>query len=49
MSEVKLTVNGSDIPLSEFPEQFIENTILGMIKSLKGVNEIKTVTITLTL
>ena len=49
MTDVKLNVNGSEVPLSEFPEQFIENTILGMIKSLKGVDEIKTVDISITL
>jgi hypothetical protein len=44
-----LEVNGKDIPLTEFPDEFIQNTILGMITSLKGVKNIETVTISLEL
>jgi hypothetical protein len=42
-----LTVNGKTIPLTEFPDEFIQNTILGMITSLKGVDEVKTVNLRL--
>jgi len=45
MNEVSLKVNGEKIGLSEFPEQFIKNTIIGMIKPLKGVKEIKEIEI----
>jgi hypothetical protein len=38
-------VNGKKVPLTEFPTEFIENTICGMLKSLKGVDEIKNVEI----
>ena len=45
MSDVSIKVNGKDIPLTGFPEEFIANTIIGMISSLKGVDEIKDVEI----
>lgn len=38
-------VNGKKIPLTEFPTEFIQNTICGMLKSLKKVDEIKKVEI----
>lgn len=45
MEEVVVKVNDKQIPLTEFPAVFIKNTISGMLKSLKGVNEIKKVEI----
>ena len=45
MKKINIKVNGKEIPLSEFPSDIIKNTICGMIKSLKGVDEIKTVEI----
>ena len=41
MEEISIKVNGKKIPLTEFPSDFIKNTIIGMLNSLKGVNEIK--------
>lgn len=38
-NQVELRVNGKMIPLSEFPEEFIKNTIIGMVSTLKGVDE----------
>jgi molybdopterin-guanine dinucleotide biosynthesis protein B len=38
-SDVVLTVDGKLIVLSEFPKNFVRNTLLGMIKTLRGVNE----------
>ncbi len=38
-------VNGKQIPLTEFPTEMIQNTICGMLKSLKKVDEIKKVEI----
>ena len=35
--EVTLIVNGKQIPLTEFPSLFIKDTVIGMIKPLKGV------------
>ena len=42
MSDLKIKVNGKNVPLSEFPEEFIKNTLFGMLKTLKGVEKIET-------
>ena len=39
MKEISIRVNGKQIPLTEFPSDIIKNTIIGMLKSLKGVDE----------
>lgn len=44
---ISITVNGKQIPLSEFPSEIIYSTITGMLSSLKGVNHIDTVEIQL--
>ena len=41
MEKLNIKVNGKEIVLTEFPSEFIVNTICGMLKSLKGVDEIK--------
>ena len=38
-----LTVNGKKIELNRFVESFISQTVIGMVKPLKGVNDIKTI------
>ena len=38
--EVVLFINGSHIPLSPFPKRFISNTLIGMISTLKGMERI---------
>ena len=45
MYEIKITVNGEDIFLTEFPSEIITNVVLGILNSLKGVTEIKTAAI----
>jgi hypothetical protein len=45
MNDITIKVNGKNIPLSEFPAEFIKNSICGMLRTLKGVDEIKTVEI----
>jgi len=45
MEKISIKVNGKQIPLTEFPSDFIRNTIIGMLKSLKGVKDIKKVEI----
>lgn len=40
MKDISIKVNGKQIPLTEFPTEIIKNTIHGMLKSLKGVDEI---------
>jgi len=44
---LNVTVNGKKIHLTEFPKQMITNTIVGMLTSLKGVQDINEVTIEL--
>jgi len=34
-----IKVNGKKVPLTEFPSEFIKNTIVGMLGSLKGVDK----------
>jgi len=36
---MKIKVNGKNVQLNEFTSEFIKNTILGMLKSLKDVDE----------
>lgn len=43
--QINLKVNGKNIPLTDFPSEMMINTIHGMIKSLKGVDEIKEIQI----
>jgi hypothetical protein len=45
MDEIKLSINGKEIPLTDFPRTIIVSTILGMLKSLKDVDVIKSVEI----
>jgi hypothetical protein len=45
MDNISIKVNGKEILLTEFPTEVIKNTICGMLKSLKGVDEIKDVEI----
>ena len=45
MDKISVKVNGKEIPLTEFPTEMIKNTVFGMLKSLKGVNEIEEVEI----
>ena len=48
VKKVELKINGKKIPLSEFPEEFIKNTLFGMVSTLKGVDEdVETITLTI--
>ena len=38
-----LTINGEKIELNTFVESFISQTVIGMVKSLRGVDNIKTI------
>lgn len=40
-----LFINGSYVPLSPFPKQFISNTLMGMASTLKGVERIRSLEI----
>jgi hypothetical protein len=41
--QVEINLNGSVIPLKEFPIEIIRKTIFGMIAPLKGVSEVNEV------
>ncbi len=41
MYQVTIKVNGKDIYLTEFPTQIITNILIGILKSLKEVEDIK--------
>jgi len=43
--EVTLKVNGKDIPLNPFVQKMFKEVILGMVRSLKGVEESKEIDI----
>ena len=45
MGKISVKVNGKDVLLTEFPAEFIQNSICGMLRTLKGVDEIETVEI----
>jgi hypothetical protein len=41
MYEIKITVNGENVRLTDFPSQIITNVVLGILQALKGVSDIK--------
>ncbi|MEA3458424.1 MAG: hypothetical protein U9R21_07075, partial [Candidatus Thermoplasmatota archaeon] len=43
--KVFVKINGKHVPLSEFPSAFIKRTIIGMMGSLKGINDVSKVEI----
>jgi molybdopterin-guanine dinucleotide biosynthesis protein B len=45
IKNINMRVNEKDIPLSDFPSDIIKNGILGMLKSLKGIDKIDEVEI----
>lgn len=49
MKNIILKVNGKEVPLSEFPADFIKNTIKGMLSTLKGVETILSVELSFTI
>ncbi len=38
-TNLKLKVDGKDIPLNEFVEQILSGTIVGAVSSLRGIKE----------
>lgn len=36
--QVKINLNGADVPLIYFPQEIIRNTLAGMVAALKGVD-----------
>ncbi len=43
IARAELKVNGKEIKLNNFVEGFISQTVIGMVKSLRGVGDIETV------
>jgi len=43
VANAELTVNGEKIDLNNFAKGFISQTIIGMVKSLRGVGDIETI------
>ena len=43
VANVDLTVNGEKIELNSFIENFISQTVIGMVKSLRGVGDIEAI------
>ncbi len=39
----ELNVNGKEIELNNFAQNFISQTVIGMVKSLRGIGDIETI------
>lgn len=46
-SQVTINLNNVEVPLNEFANKIIRSTITGMLSTLKGVDKIKSVKITI--
>ena len=44
-AQVQLKVNGKEIELNNFAQNFISQTVTGMVKSLRGVGEVETISL----
>ncbi|MHC4098686.1 MAG: hypothetical protein ACYSUY_16915 [Planctomycetota bacterium] len=44
-ARAELKVNGNEIKLNNFVENFISQTVIGMVKSLRGVGDIETISL----
>ena len=42
---VELKVNGEGVVLNDFVKGFVSETVTGMVKSLRGVGEVKTISL----
>ena len=45
--KTELKVNGQDIELNNFVQGFMGQAVIGMLKSLKGVADVQTVTLSI--
>ena len=41
----ELKVNGKEIELNNFAQNFISQAVIGMVKSLRGVGEVETISL----
>lgn len=44
-ARVELKINGEQIELKDFVRNFITHTVIGMVKSLRGVGKIETISL----
>jgi len=44
-AQVQLKVNDKEIELNNFAQNFISQTVIGMVKSLRGVGEVETISL----
>ncbi len=44
-ANAELTVNGEKVDLNNFVQGFISQTLIGMVKSLRGVDRIETISL----
>ena len=44
-AHAELEVNGKEIELNNFVENFISHTVIGMVKSLRGIDDVETVSL----
>ncbi len=42
-AHAELKVNGKEIELNNFAQNFISQTVIGMVKSLRGVGHVETI------
>ena len=42
-AKADLVINGQTVELNDFIEGFISQTVIGMVKSLRGVDKIETI------
>jgi hypothetical protein len=45
IADVRLKVNGEQIELNDFVRNFITHTVIGMVKPLRGVGRVETVSL----
>jgi hypothetical protein len=43
VTRAQLKVNGEEIELNNFAQNFISQTVIGMVKSLRGIGDIETI------
>jgi hypothetical protein len=42
-ADVELKINGESVELNTFVQNFISQTLIGMVKPLRGVDEVETI------
>lgn len=45
IAQTELKVNGKEIELNSFVQNFFSQTVIGMVKSLRGVDDIETISL----